>query len=106
MLQSLAEYASQLKRDGLRVLPGTGGTFWVEYESWGWLRMPTFTLAPPDIAELKRNLSGLNAFASYLLEPDRDHPMNAWLYVCRDQSYSLDKLTSAGRRDARRACRS
>ena len=43
--------------------------------------------------------------ASYLLEPDRDHPANAWLYVCRDRDYSVDKLAPAVRRNVRRGSR-
>jgi hypothetical protein len=102
---SLAEYVSELQRHGLRVLPGSAGTFWLKYESWGWLRMPTFAANQPEREEMRRVLSGLSAFAGYVVEPSIDCPANAYLYLCEDQSYSLDKLSSAGRRDVRRAGR-
>lgn len=38
---------------------------------------------------------------SYLLEPDECHPANTWLYICTDQAYTLDKLSSSRRRNVR-----
>jgi hypothetical protein len=43
--------------------------------------------------------------ASYLVEPGTHYPANAWLYLCRDSDYSLDKLTPAMRRNVRRGVR-
>jgi hypothetical protein len=43
--------------------------------------------------------------ASYLVEPDGDHPANAWLYLCSDTDYSLDTLAPAMQRNVRRALR-
>jgi hypothetical protein len=43
--------------------------------------------------------------ATYVRLPDALHPPNAWLYVCEDQGYSLEKLSSPARRDVRRALR-
>jgi hypothetical protein len=40
---------------------------------------------------------------NYLVASNGNHPVNAWLYLCRDQSYSLDKLSKEARRDVRRA---
>jgi hypothetical protein len=41
--------------------------------------------------------------ADYLRAPDAEHPQNAWLFVCDDSDYSLDKLDAAARRAVRRA---
>ena len=71
------------------------------------MRIPTFVLTPPSREELQRVLrDGRTAVATYLVAPDQSHPANAWLYVCRNKSYSLENLGVAGRRDARRAGRS
>ncbi|MGZ3598558.1 MAG: hypothetical protein ACXWQR_13985 [Ktedonobacterales bacterium] len=40
--------------------------------------------------------------ASYLVQPDASHPANAWLYLCTDQSYALEKLSPVMRRNVRR----
>jgi hypothetical protein len=104
---STAQYASELVRNGVKVLPGSHGTFWVRYEIGAMVRMPEVHLEPPAISEIRQVLwQGRVAVVSYLLEPDQRHSSNGWLYVCRDQSYSLEKLSKAGRRDVRRAQRS
>src|SRR5205085_12300160 len=38
----------------------------------------------------------------YLLEPDACHPANAWLYLCTDHGYTLDKLSGNMRREVTR----
>jgi hypothetical protein len=48
---------------------------------------------------------GRAAMATYLLTPEERHPANAWLYLCADRRYALEKLSSPARRDARRALR-
>lgn len=99
-------YASALARNGSRILTGLSGTFWVRYESYALMRIPTFVLTPPSPEELQRVLrDGRTAVATYLVAPDQFHPANAWLYVCRNKSYSLENLGVAARRDARRAGR-
>jgi len=101
------DYASALTRSGRRLLPGRPGTFWMSYESYAMMRVPTFALTPPSRDELRDVLRlSRSAVATYLLEPDESHPANAWLYICHDRSYCLENLSVAGRRDARRAGRS
>ncbi len=101
--RSIGEYAADLARSGVRILPGEMGTFWTSYEAGAMMRIPTFHLAPPVPDEVRQVLwHGRAAIASYLLEPDGGHPANAWLYTCTDQTYSLDKLAPAMRRNVRR----
>jgi len=101
--KSLAEYTADLARSGIKVFPGASGTFWTRHESSAMMRRPTFELAPPTSDEVREILwRGRAAVASYLLEPDERHPANAWLYVCSDQDYALDKLAPTMRRNVRR----
>lgn len=104
---TLGGYASALARSGRRQLPGLPGTFWIRYESYAMMRVPTFALTPPSQDELHGILRhSRSAVVSYLLEPDEFHPANACLYICNNRSYCLENLSVAGRRDARRAGRS
>ena len=101
-----ADYAAELARNGIQILPGAHGTFWVRYEGGAMVRRPTFQSAPPIRSEIQRVLwKGRAAVASFLLEPDEHHPANTWLYICRDSSYSIEKLSKPARRDIRRAQR-
>src|SRR6266849_546163 len=101
-LRSMAEYATDLARSGVRILPGAAGTFWAEYQSGAMMRMPTFHLAPPTAQEIQQVLWRRRAaIASYLLEPDECHPANAWLYLCTDRDYALEKLAPEMRRNVR-----
>jgi len=100
---STAEYAAEQSQNGARVLPGTSGTLWVQQESGAMTRLPTFHLAPPTSGELRQLFwKGKVAVAGYLLEPDQQRNANAWLYICADRGYSLDKLAPAMRRNVRR----
>src|SRR5258708_3614506 len=100
---SITEYAADLARCGVQILPGETGTFWTRYEAGAMMRIPVFHLGPPAPQEVRQVLwHGRAAIASYLLEPDERHPANAWLYICTDQTYSLDKLAPAMRRNVRR----
>lgn len=101
--RSLEEYAKDLATNGARVLPGAPGTFWAQHESSSMLRIPTFYLEPPTAREVRRVLwNGRVPLVSYCLEPDERHPANAWLYVCTDQNYALEKLAPTARRNVRR----
>ena len=103
---SIAEYASELARHGSRVLPGAPGTFWVSYETRAMMRLPVFHMAPPSPHEVREVLwRARAALVSNLLEPDERHRANAWLYVCTDRAYALDKLVPAMRRNVRRGLR-
>jgi hypothetical protein len=100
---SITEYAAGLARIGVQVLPGATGTFWTRHESGAMMRRPTFHIGPPAPDELREVLwRGRAAVASYLLEPDERHPANALLYLCTDQTYALEKLSPAVRRNVRR----
>lgn len=100
-------YASAVAREGTRILTGFPGTFWIRYESYAMMRIPTFVLTPPLREELQRVLrDGWIAVVTYIVQPDESHPANAWLYVCQNKSYSLENLGVAARRDGRRAGRS
>ena len=80
--------------------------FWIRYESWGSMRIPTFATGQPPAAALREVLWRRRALvATYLLEPDRDHPPNALLYVCSDREYSVEKLTKDRRQNIRRGSR-
>ena len=103
---SLAEYASELTRSGQKTVHGERGTVWVRTETFAMIRFPVFELTPPSWQELRQVLwSGPAAVATYLLQPDEKHRANAYLYVCRDNSYALEKLPSAARRNIRRGLR-
>jgi hypothetical protein len=100
---SLEQYAADLASSGVQVLPGATGSFWTRHESGAMVRRPTFQVGPPTPGELREVLwRGRAAVASYLLEPDEQHPANAWLYLCTDHDYSLEKLSGKMRRETRR----
>ena len=44
---SITEYAADLARGGVRILPGGAGTFWVEYLYGSLMRIPMVHLEPP-----------------------------------------------------------
>jgi hypothetical protein len=103
---SLDEYASALRENGTPVFGRTSVDFWVRYESWGLMRVPTFDTTPPPSGAPGRLLwPGRALVATHLLEPDEEHPANAWLYLCRDRDYSADKLAPTVRRNVRRGSR-
>ncbi len=103
---SMREYATSLMRNGVLTLPGGAGTYWIRHESGAMVRFPKFQLTLPPSHEVRQVLwRGRAAIASYLLEPDECHPANAWLYLCTDQSYSLNKLPSNARRNIQRGLR-
>jgi hypothetical protein len=100
---SIAEYASELARNGIRILSGAPGTFWVGCEFCALKRMPIFHLIPPPPGEIRQVLwRGRAAAVSYLLNPDEHHPVNACLYLCTDQTYAADRHAPAMRRNVRR----
>src|SRR2546423_417688 len=101
--KTVVEYAADLAKSGERVFPGAAGTFWTRHESRAMMRRPTFYVGPPESHEVRQVLwRTWAAVASYLLEPDEHQPANAWLYVCTDPNYALEKLAPAMRRNVRR----
>lgn len=104
---SIAEYVTELAKNGTPVMPGTSGAFWVGGEPGALMRIPTFCSASPALGEVRKVLwRGKAAVISFVIDPDKQNPPNAWLYICRDGSYSLHKLSKEARRDIRRAQRS
>jgi hypothetical protein len=99
----MGEYARAVMATGVRGMPGCQGTYWMQYESAAMVRIPTFSMTQPEPGELRRVLWRGAAVASYLLPPDAQRPANAHLYICRRATYSVDRLSSAARRDIRRA---
>lgn len=100
----ITDYGAALKKGGTGVLRGTPGTIWARYETAAMVRVPIFHTAPVSQLDARQVLrQGRAGVISFLLEPDEHHPPNAWLYVCRDRSYALDKLASEVRRHVRRA---
>jgi hypothetical protein len=102
-IPTLAEYAAGLREQGRPILQSSGGTFWVWYEMGAMMRLPTFRIEPPSKDEVREVLwRGRTALAMYLLPPDERHTANSWLYICTDDSYALDKLAPAMRRNVNR----
>ncbi|MFL5626077.1 MAG: hypothetical protein ACJ788_10845 [Ktedonobacteraceae bacterium] len=101
--KTVAEYAADLAKSGERIFSGASGTFWTRHESRAMMRRPTFYVGLPGSHEVRQVLWRTSAaVASYLLEPDEHQPANAWLYVCTDPNYALEKLAPAMRRNVRR----
>lgn len=101
---AMSEYARELERSGHRVIMDSSGGCWREGEVGSLIRIPTFDTSPPDPREVRRLLiDGRAAVGSYLVEPDANHPPNALLYLCRDRSYSVDKLPKTVRSNIRKA---
>src|SRR5712691_3798234 len=90
----LAEYASELTKNGRKIVHGERETLWIRSETFAMIRFPYFHLTPPTQYEVSRVLwRGPAAAISYVREPDEHHPPNALLYVCQDQSYNVEKLS-------------
>jgi hypothetical protein len=100
---SMTQYASDLSKAGTKVLAGTNNHFWFRSEYLGMVRMHGLDQTPPTPGEVRKVLvKGPAAVASYVMAPDEKHPANAWLYLCTDRSYGLDKLPHAMRKNVRR----
>jgi hypothetical protein len=103
---SMAEYVAALIEQGATVAPGTNSTYWITGERYSLEREPVGCLDGPSRDEVRRALwRTRSAVATYNRPADAAHPQNAWFYLCRDQSYQLEKLESTACRDARRALR-
>ena len=90
---TLEQYMTDLKRIGKKVLPGSEGTIWIAHERGALVKLPTFNLKHPTPQEISRLFWKDRAVCvSYILEPDKEHPANAWLYICSDREYGLRKL--------------
>ena len=71
---------------------------------WGpWPCAPNSAPRSPPVAEIRKLLwHTVSPVATYACRPDADHPQNAWLYVCEDQDYGLDKVNAKVRSNIRR----
>jgi len=100
---SMKEYASAIERKGQRVVPGANGTYWVRYESHALMRMPPCCTDLPDPEELRLLFRHDKALLlSYLTKPNKEHPANAWLYVCSNSNYCRKTLAPPARRNINR----
>lgn len=100
---SIDAYAAGLSRLGIQVCKGTEETYWVRYEFAAMVRIPTFAFAPVAKEEARQVLwRGPAVLLGYMIEPDEQHPANAWLYLCEDPAYDLQKLQPPVRRNIRR----
>ncbi|MHC4158228.1 MAG: hypothetical protein ACYSSO_04025 [Planctomycetota bacterium] len=71
------------------------------------IRIPLECLEPVEPARLQDLLRQRGVWVvSYLLDGDESHPPNCFDYVCRDSTYSIEKLHAYARRDIRRGLRS
>ena len=104
---SLAEYLSAEEADGVRVVRCESGNVWTDYFEAGMaVRIPMFLDAPVSQAEASHVLrQKRKPLLNYIIRPDDQHRANAFSYVCADQDYCLEKLSSNMRRDARRGLR-
>ena len=103
---TLRQYAESLRAAGIRVVPGSQGTFWAAAADRVLWRVPIFHVGAPSAAEVDRALRLTRAIvASYVVEPDAQNAANAWLYVCSDHDYALGARVPAMRRNVRRAMR-
>ena len=97
------EYVEKMQSAGIRVVPGSQGTYWTVSGA-VIRRLPTFHTAKPDPSEVDEVLRSTGSLvAAYLTEPDDDHAANAWLYLCASPDYSLGALPAPMRRNLRRA---
>ncbi len=102
----LEEYLAALDREGVAVTRGSRRTFWQCAELSTIERHPSFCVDVPTASEIRRIFwKKWPAVVTYILAPDDSHPPNAWLYVCEDKSYELEKLGTQARRNVRRALR-
>jgi hypothetical protein len=103
---TLRQYAESLQAAGIRVVPGSQGTFWAGAADRVLWRLPIFHVGAPSSAEVDDALRRTRAVvASYLVEPDAQNAANAWLYLCSDRDYALGTRVPAMRRNVRRAMR-
>ena len=104
MTLSIAEYAHELERGGQRVFVDASGSYWRRAEAGALVRMPPFETSAPNPMEIQEVLlRGHAPLVSYIVKADEGHPPNAYLYLCRDRSYALDRLPETVRRHIRRA---
>ena len=103
---SVDQYIETLERNGDCIFPAGGEGFWSRSEFGCLTRRPDHLLDPPPPKQVKRLLwQSRLPLASYVLQPDPRHPANAWLYLCRDPGYHVDKLDRDERRKVRCAQR-
>lgn len=102
-VMTLGDYALRLNSQGARVVPGRNETIWIEREFRALARIPEFMTVPPCPGDVEAVLKdGRAVVATYNLEPDDSHPVNAWFYVCTDRTYAIERLSPPMRRNVRR----
>jgi hypothetical protein len=92
-----------LRRIGKKVTPGSQDTIWIAHERGTLVRLPTYNMAHPTSQEINRLFWKDRAVCvSYILDTDKDHPANAWHYICSDREYGLRKLGKGTRSSIKR----
>ena len=103
---SLEECLRASQDKGRCIFPAGNEGFWLKSELGGLKRCPEHLIDPPAPGEVKRLLWHVRLpVATYQCQPDAHHPANAWLYICRDPDYHVDKLDREERRKVRCAQR-
>lgn len=104
---TLEGYLSAAAAEGGRVIRRDDGDAWTDYFEPGMLvRFPKFVDTPVSGQEIDQVLRATRkVLLNYQRLPDESHAANAYLYLCSDREYQLDKLSSNMRRDARRGLR-
>lgn len=100
-----ATYLADLRRAGIKVVPGSGHRHWMGYYE-SMMRFPRFETGPVAPGELRQVLRASGAkVLSYVLDVGPDRPANAWLYACVDRNFELKRLSSAVQRAVRKGNR-
>src|SRR5262245_18148429 len=102
----IREYAEDLGATGLRVCPGSDGTYWVAYPDHVVRRLPTHHIGIPSASEVNRVLRATGGLiATFLTTPDDRASANAWLYIYSDRDYASRPLSPELRRNVLRGKR-
>lgn len=103
---TMGQYIEGLRAGGLRVCPGSEGTYWVASGDRLVQRIPMFRLSTPTDSEVSHALRETHGLiATYVAEPTAQRAGNAWLYICTADDYNDRQLPSTMQRNVRRAMR-
>ena len=97
-------WVHDLRAQGMSATWSDHGACWVRFKKVAHLRYPTNDLRPIGAAERRELLWGRRmAVLQYHEAAPRPEDANAVLYLCTDQGYSLDSLSSNNRSKVRRS---
>ncbi len=96
---NLLSYYSETKKNNITCLIGDGEYLWIRHEFGSVIRFPEFNIEKPSRHEIKKVFKNIFCLViSYIVLPENENKSNSILYVCRDQEYSIDKLSSSSTR--------